>query len=107
MAKESNIYVELWERKLPLIIEKLRKTDKDSTQQEIEMYEDEFGGDRDSYSFNLEIKNGTLFNNIGGSAVARDLHLVLKNSTAAKNILKKGHFKINMGVHFILKILKK
>lgn len=56
------------------------------------------------YSFNLEIKNGVVHNNIGGSAVARDLLEVLRNSVAAQQLMKEHFFKINLNNEFVLTI---
>ena len=76
--------------------------------QEYQLFKHEFEaiGDRtkSGYSFNLEIKNGDLKNNIGGTAVARDLFEVLKSSETAKELMKDNYFKINLTKNFILKI---
>lgn len=63
-------------------------------------------GNRKSYAFNLEYKNGIVSNNIGGSAVARDLDKVISKSQAMKNTLKDGNYKINLDKEFVLHIKK-
>ncbi|MFW5872230.1 MAG: hypothetical protein ACOCUT_03910, partial [bacterium] len=62
---------------------------------------------RTSYSFNLEYLNGVVSNNIDGTAVARDLAKVLEQSNETREVLKTGHFKINMDRQFCLWIEKK
>jgi len=102
----SKIYNLLWERYRPVIISKMKEAL--YFPQEYQLYKHEFEaiGDRTNsgYSFNLEIENGILKNNIDGSAVARDLFEVLKNSTTAKELMKDNYFKINLTKDFTLKI---
>ena len=45
-------------------------------------------GNRKSYSFRLELNNGSVANNIGGSAVARDLARVLESNALFMNAAK-------------------
>lgn len=59
-------------------------------------------GNRKSYSFNLEFINCDLANNIGGSAVARDLARVLMNSSDFYKIFAKKHVKIRLDKSFTL-----
>ena len=47
---------------------------------------------------------GFTIDNIGGTAVARDLFEVLKSSETAKELMKDNYFKINLTKNFILKI---
>jgi hypothetical protein len=79
-----------------------------TTAQEYRLTKHEFEeiGDRNisGYTFNLEIKDGKLVNNIRGTAVARDLFEVLKSSRNSKELMSNNHFKINMNVDFKLKI---
>ena len=78
-------------------------------QQSVQLNSEDFNkvGNRINYSFNLELLNGVVCNNISGSAVARDLAQVLENSKEIKEILKDGHFKINMDGQFCLWIERK
>ena len=80
-----------------------------TTKQSIQLNSEDFDkvGNRSNYSFNLEFLNGVVSNNIGGSAVARDLAQVLKSSKEINDILKAGHFKINMDRQFCLWIERK
>jgi hypothetical protein len=94
-------YIDLWSKNRSLIKEKLLNS---STKQMIRLNSEDFSkvGNRSSYSFNLEFKNGIVHNNIGGSAVARDLAKVLENSAEIKTILNSGYYKINMDRMFCL-----
>jgi len=99
-------YTDLWTKQRISIKEKLGIA---TTKQSIQLNSDDFNkvGNRSSYSFNLEFVNGIVSNNLGGSAVARDLAQVLENSNEIKEILKTGHYKINMDRQFCLWIEKK
>ncbi len=104
--RSSEKYVDLWTKQRATITSKLKIAE---TKQSIQLNSEEFTkvGDRSNYSFNLEFKNGNVSNNTDGSAVARDLAKILKNSTEIKELLKSGHFKINMDRSFCLFIEKK
>jgi len=99
-------YTDLWTKQRIAIKEKLGIA---TTKQSIQLDSEDFDrvGKRSSYSFNLEFVNGIVGNNIDGSAVARDLAKVLENSKEIKEILKTGHFKINMDRQFCLWIEEK
>lgn len=102
----SNIYNLLWQKYRPVIISKLKQALIESQDYQLSKHEFEAIGDRTNsgYSFNLEIKNGVLQNNIDGTAVARDLFEVLKSSETAKELMKDNYFKINLTKDFTLKI---
>lgn len=104
----SGKYIDLWTNHEASIKDKLRNSE---IKQSIQLTSEEFmnvgNRKKSNYSFNLEFINGIVSNNIGGSAVARDLAKVLKNSAEIKGILKTGHFKINMDSGFCLWIVKK
>jgi hypothetical protein len=99
-------YIDLWTKRREQIKKMLKVS---QTKQSLQLSSEEFKrvGNRQSYAFNLEFLNGTVSNNIGGSAVARDLAKVLENSAEIREILKVGHFKINMDRQFCLWIEKK
>lgn len=105
IMKTSGKYIDLWTNQRQSIKNKLAKI---STKQFIQLNEEDFQkvGNRSSYSFNLEYQNGIVVNNIKGSAVARDLACVLESSIEIKNILKEGHYKINMDTNYCLWIQK-
>jgi hypothetical protein len=62
---------------------------------------------RQSFSFNLEFSDGIVANDIGGSAVARDLARVLEQNTRIIQKLKGKHLKFNMDKGFTLWITNK
>ena len=64
-------------------------------------------GKRQSYSFNLEFSDGIVANDIGGSAVARDLARVLEQNTRIIQKLKGKHMKFNLDKGFTLWITNK
>ena len=102
----SGKYFDLWLKQRSIIKDKLENS---ATKQSIQLNPEEFKkvGNRASYSFNLEFKDGIVANNVDGTAVARDLAKVLENSTDIKELLKEGHYKINMDRRFCLWIQKK
>ena len=64
-------------------------------------------GNRQSYSFNLEFSDGIVVNDIGGSAVARDLARVLEQNARIIKKLKGKHMKFNLDKGFTLWITNK
>ena len=102
----SGKYTDLWTKQRTSITDKLVNT---TDKQTIQLNSEDFNnvGNRRNYSFNLEFINGIVSNNISGSAVARDLAQVLENSKDIKEILKTGHYKINMDRQFCLWIERK
>ncbi len=66
----------------------------------------ESAGDRgkSGYTFSITMENGKVINNIGGSAVARDLYEALKSDDAIKAMLQDKSVKINVGKSFLLSI---
>lgn len=59
-------------------------------------------GNRKSYGFRLEIKNGKVINDISGSAVARDLAFLLLENAAYR--IRKKHFFVRMSNTFYLEV---
>lgn len=106
MIKESNIYVPLWQKYRPIIVSLMRDALVCPQNYSLSKHEFETIGDRtqSGYSFNLEIKNGIVQNNIEGTAVARDLYAVLKSSETALKLMKTATFKINLTKDFKLTI---
>jgi hypothetical protein len=104
--KESNIYIHLWQKYRPVIINMMKLATEKPQIYQLSKHEFEAIGDRTSsgYSFNLEIINGILANNIDGTAVARDLFEVLKSSKTANSIMQENYIKINLTSDFKLKI---
>lgn len=98
------LYVPLWNKYLKIISLALSSTEEKT----IPLSQGEFttlGNRKQSgYSFNLELLNGKVVNDISGSAVARDLHHVLLSDYVVKQKVKNRSVKINLGVDFKLHI---
>lgn len=105
MAVE-NIYITLWQKYKPAIVGKMKSAIDQAQIYQLSKHEFEAAGQRlaAGYAFNLEIVNGNVNNNIDGSAVARDLFEVLKQSTSARELMKDAHYKIILSKEFLLKI---
>lgn len=103
---DSNIYVGLWKKYKPAIVSKMKNAINEPQSFNLTKYEFEALGKREEsgYAFNLEIKDGKLNNNIEGTAVARDLLIVLKESKTFNEFIEDYDLKINMDVNFVLKI---
>jgi hypothetical protein len=103
--KKSEIYLELWLKNRNEINNKLLNS---NTKQFIQLNPKDFKnvGNRKSYSFNLEFINGKVSNNISNSAVARDLAKMIDNSIEIIELIKIGHYKINMDCKFCLWLIK-
>ncbi|WP_461640545.1 hypothetical protein [Labilibaculum euxinus] len=104
--RPSGIYIDLWTRKRGLILDNLKLA---TTKQFFKLTNEEFEavGNRKKYSFNLELRNGNVSNNISDSAVARDLARILQDSSDIYEILLTGHYKINLDKDFYLWIERK
>lgn len=61
-------------------------------------------GKRDSYTFRLDIVDNEVANNIGGSAVARDLYDALEYTPGFKELAKGKHIIFRMDKQFVLYI---
>ncbi len=101
----SGKYIDLWSSKRVAIKDKLLNS---QFRQSIQLNPEDFRrvGNRNRYAFNLEFSNGVVSNNVGGSAVARDLAKVLQNSSDIMEVLKEGYYKINMDGQFRLWVQK-
>jgi hypothetical protein len=77
--------------------------------QSIQLSKEDFKlvGGRDSYSFNLVFLNGIVDNNIGGSAVSRDLARILEQNPKIVQKMKGRCIKFNMDKGFMLWITNK
>lgn len=102
---ETAKYINLWKKYLPVIRIQLKNSLQRDEILQLNKIEFEAVGDRDSsgYSFNLEIQNGKVTNDISGTAVARDLYQVLNNDTILFEFSKDKKIKISMSESFLLK----
>jgi hypothetical protein len=108
MHEQIRIYLGLWTKYRLPILQKMRAAEAEQAEQFYTLYLHEFQalGTRvqSGYSFNLEISNGRVSNNIAGTAVARDLYEMLKQSEAAKKLMENRVWSFKMGRDFKLKI---
>lgn len=91
---------------MPVIRLHLKRSLQDEQQFKLNITDFEAAGSRgkSGYTFNINIENGKVTNNISGSAVARDLYELLKADEAVKAILKDKNVKISVGKSFVLSI---
>jgi hypothetical protein len=104
--KEANIYLPFW-RKYKPAIQALMKAALEAPQEyPLSAHEFKAIGDspKSGYAFNLEIENGKLINDISGSAVARDLWAMIKESSSAFKHAQSHHYKISLSSKFLLQI---
>ena len=104
-AGSQGKYSNIWKNALPKISEILSSS-KFSGSIELNPADFALVGNRKKYSFNLEFDDGVVFNNISGSAVARDLAAELKRSSSINSVLRYGFFKFRMDKNFTLWISK-
>ncbi|WP_026896762.1 hypothetical protein [Daejeonella oryzae] len=104
--KNSNLYYPLWLKYSPVFVMLLKKAVNGTETLSLNKNDFETLGDRkvSDYTFNLEIKNTKVINNISGTAVARDLYDVLVNNPKTKELLQDKHYKLSLGKEYILRI---
>lgn len=105
--KDKNIYVELWQKYRPAILAMMKVSEAEHKYYQLTEHEFTAIGERTKagYVFNLEISKGKVVNNISGTAVARDLFIVLENSATAKEIMATSNIKITLSNKFVLGVL--
>ncbi|MBW4890017.1 hypothetical protein KXQ82_09830 [Mucilaginibacter sp. HMF5004] len=103
---EERQYLTTWKKYIPVIRLHLKRSLTEDQSFKLNITDFESAGDRgkSGYSFNIAIENGKVTNNIGGSAVARDLYEALKADEAIKAILQDKAVKISVGKTFVLSI---
>jgi hypothetical protein len=103
---EQRQYITTWKKYLPVIRLHLKKSFNEEQQFKLNIQDFESAGDRakSGYTFNIQMENGKVINNISGSAVARDLYESLKSDDAIKAMLQGKSVKISVGKSFILSI---
>ena len=103
---EERKYLQTWKKYIPVIRLYLKKSLTDDQQFKLNITDFESAGDRgkSGYTFNLQIENGKVSNNISGSAVARDLFELLKADEIIKAFLQDRSVKISVGKSFMLTI---
>ncbi|MCX6305491.1 MAG: hypothetical protein NT040_11035 [Bacteroidetes bacterium] len=106
-GQNAHKYEEIFNKALPQIENTI---DNSGTRKlSIQLSQEDFKkvGNRQSYSFNLEFSDGVVANDIGGSAVARDLARVLEQNPGIAQKMKGRHLKFNMDKGFTLWISNK
>lgn len=98
----KNLYIQIWKDNLHHIIELMKKGNGEFQLQEFLF---KAAGDRESYSFRLEIENANIPRH-RSSAVARDLKNVLDLSTEFKNLANGKCWVIRMGKDFVLEVFE-
>jgi hypothetical protein len=103
---EERQYLTTWKRYIPVIRLHLKKSLAEEQQFKLNITDFESAGDRgkSGYTFNIQLENGKVINNISGSAVARDLFEALKGDETIKAMLQDKSIKISVGKSFILSI---
>jgi hypothetical protein len=103
---EERKYLQTWKKYIPVIRLYLKKSVTEDQQFKLNITDFESAGDRgkSGYTFNLQMENGKVTNNISGSAVARDLYELLKADEIIKAFLQDKSVKISVGKSFMLTI---
>ena len=103
---EERKYLQTWKKYIPVIRLYLKKSVTEDQQFKLNITDFESAGDRgkSGYTFNLQMENGKVTNNISGSAVARDLFELLKADEVIKAFLQDKSVKISVGKSFMLTI---
>jgi hypothetical protein len=107
---KTNIYLPVWKKYKPAILNMMKESTNEITEYQLSRHEFESIGDRPKagFSFKLVIKNGKFINNIDGTAVARDLFIVLNESKTARSLFNLYCYQINLTNDFklLIQILK-
>jgi hypothetical protein len=100
MSKRQLLYIPIWEK----YIDRIRSACSLDMGAGFPIPSSYFknAGNRKSYGFRIEIKNGKVVNDISGSAVARDLAFLLLENADNKKLLARKHFFIRMSDAFYL-----
>ncbi|OKS85377.1 hypothetical protein [Mucilaginibacter polytrichastri] len=103
---EQRTYLATWKKYIPVIRLHLKKSLTEDQSFKLNITDFESAGDRgkSGYTFNIQMENGKVTNNISGSAVARDLYEALKGDETIKAMLQDKSVKISVGKTFMLSI---
>ncbi len=104
--KDEGKYLQLWKKYIPLIRLLLKKADKED--QTFQLYKHEFDATgvsaKIAHTFNLEMQNGKVMNNVRGMAVVSDLIQLLRENKDVHEWIQDKHLMISMGKGFDLTI---
>jgi hypothetical protein len=106
---EERKYLQTWKKYLPVIRLHLKRSLTAEQSFKLNITDFESAGDRgkSGYTFSLQMENGKVTNNIGGSAVARDLFEALKSDETIKAMLLEKSIKISVGKKLLFSIKNK
>ena len=109
MYSESSVYVSLWSKYRPMILQLMVAADKEPQQYKLSSHEFKALGQKEKtgYSFLLEAYNGKALNKISGSMVARDLLQVLQQSQKASQLMREATYQLSMDKQFVFHVTKK
>ena len=104
MKENINKYESIWREQLPSILNAIRNQSSPSQTKAMPARQFESVGNRQNYSFRLDLSYGEVTNNIGETAVARDLRNVLQSNSEAMELLKNKVVTIRMNKNFNLAV---
>jgi hypothetical protein len=109
MYSESSVYVSLWSKYRPMILQLMVAADKEPQQYKLSSHEFKALGQKEKtgYAFLLEAYNGKAQNKISGSMVARDLLQVLQQSQKASQLMREATYQLSMDKQFVFHVTKK
>ncbi|MDZ4846989.1 MAG: hypothetical protein SH857_15760 [Chitinophagales bacterium] len=108
MAIESQSYFALWNKYRPAILQLMKGATQEP--QRYQLSDHEFkavGGVKSGYAFSLETLGDKASNNIGVSAIARDLILMLQQSKTGTLLMKETSYHLRLDSHFVFHVAKK
>ena len=99
-------YLARWNKYLPVIRLHLKKAIAEDQRIVLDEVDFKTVGNRTAsgYTFNLEVANGKVTNDISGTVVAVTLFEVLKDDAVCRSILNTRRTKISLGKNYTLQI---
>ena len=109
MYSESSVYVSLWSKYRPMILQLMVNADKEPQQYKLSPHEFKALGQKEKtgFVFVLEAFNGKAQNKIGTSVIARDLLQVLQQSQKASQLMREATYQLSMDKQFVFHVSKK
>ena len=97
----SNKYISLWNKELEHIIQAIKAG---GQQWQLNPLDFNCAGQRDKYNFCLDYNSGE--SKKSGSAVGRDLQIVLRESLKFRELVRDKNLTIRLGTDFVLHVIK-
>ncbi|HRI78062.1 MAG TPA: hypothetical protein PLR06_00890 [Cyclobacteriaceae bacterium] len=109
MAVEINLYVSLWNKYRPMILQLMSSAAQGPQQYKLFPHEFKSVGEKAklSYAFTLEASKGKALNNVKTSAAARDLLQVLQQSKRAMQLMNDATYVLHLDKHFVFHVTRK